>query len=260
MASQSRLSYNNQIGTLGATMWPASTEIIFGQIPNFATITGSDYIPLIIDPGAINEEVVWLVAYTAGSNVGTIWRSLGEVEVVPEVPDFFNHTSGNELPQFTHYGGAGWLQGPTQSDFQKVNFSVYRAASGLTIPGGSTWGPLTYDTLDFSTGGANGIAAYIGTSFTPYTPGYYMICARMTVGTSVAPRTIISIWKNGNEEVSGTDLLASFATGYTVQGIVFLDGNDYFEIEGYSTGSGPITVSTTTPALTRMSATLVMPG
>lgn len=76
--SQSRIGYNNQYGQLGQPMWPQSRTIDFGQVPNFQTTTAgvvpglanapNDYIPIIIEPGRPNQEIVWLTAYVQGGS------------------------------------------------------------------------------------------------------------------------------------------------------------------------------------------------
>lgn len=83
-----RLLYDNQTGTLGASLSASTSGTsqtitgLFASAPGFATLNGTDYIPLTIcdSPGVVagtpgtNFERVWLTAYTAGSKDGTILR------------------------------------------------------------------------------------------------------------------------------------------------------------------------------------------
>jgi hypothetical protein len=74
-----RLLYNNATGRLGALLTDSGTTITFAVAPIFATLTGSDYIPLILDPPVsaapnANFEISHLTAYTAGALTGTISR------------------------------------------------------------------------------------------------------------------------------------------------------------------------------------------
>lgn len=95
-----RLRYNNQLGALGAALNGSDTTITFEDAPDFATITGSDFIPLILDPPSslspsVVYEVVHLTAYTSGATTGTIARAQ-------------EGTSAS-----LHSEGAAWMCGPT---------------------------------------------------------------------------------------------------------------------------------------------------
>src|SRR5258708_6193970 len=74
-----RLKYNFQQGATGTALSTSSSGTsqaitgLFAVAPSFATITGSDYIPLVIDPFG-TQEIVWITAYTAGSLNATITR------------------------------------------------------------------------------------------------------------------------------------------------------------------------------------------
>lgn len=76
----SRLRYNNALGALGATLSSGGTTITFQVAPAFATLSGLDYIPLVLEPpiGAAPSagfEIVHLTAYTATQLTGTIARA-----------------------------------------------------------------------------------------------------------------------------------------------------------------------------------------
>ena len=52
----SRIRYDNQGGFLGADPGSGGTTITFAVAPDFATITGSDYIPISLDPGILSSS------------------------------------------------------------------------------------------------------------------------------------------------------------------------------------------------------------
>ena len=114
----SRLRYNNQAGTLGADPGISGTNITFGTPPDFATITGSDYIPIALDPGKSTFEIVYLTAYTAGSSTGTMSRAAEDATLWPAV----GHPSGT------------WAVAPTVTDLvAKVDsFNTRTGAVTLT--------------------------------------------------------------------------------------------------------------------------------
>ena len=105
MASN-RLRYNNAAGTLGSpALTNVATTITFAVAPAFATIAGTDYIPLVLDPPAgptpnPNFEIVFITAYTSGATSGTILRGQGGTTAV------------------AHNVGALWAQAPVVTDFQ----------------------------------------------------------------------------------------------------------------------------------------------
>jgi hypothetical protein len=101
-----RLRYNNQGGKLATvgtdvTNSTSATVINFQVAPNFATITGSDYIPIALDAGGGTFEVVYLTAYTAAATTGTVTRQAEDATLWPAV---------------AHAGGT-WSHDPTAADF-----------------------------------------------------------------------------------------------------------------------------------------------
>jgi hypothetical protein len=98
----SRLLYNNQSGLLGASLTNSGTTITFATAPNFATITGSDYIPLVLQPGTPNFEIVYLTAYTALATTGTITRGAEDA---------------TRWPAIAHSNGTAWAMAPTKTDY-----------------------------------------------------------------------------------------------------------------------------------------------
>lgn len=99
-----RLRYNNAIGQLGGSgLTAAGTTITFQTAPSFATLSGDDYIPLVLEPPvgsspSANFEVVYLTAYTAGQATGTIQRGREGTTAV------------------AHNAGVTWVCAPTTSD------------------------------------------------------------------------------------------------------------------------------------------------
>lgn len=77
-----RLRYNNLSATLGSALLSGDTTITFVAALTHdngvavPTLTGTDYIPLTIEPGTANFEVVSLTAYTAAATTGTITRGV----------------------------------------------------------------------------------------------------------------------------------------------------------------------------------------
>ena len=98
-----RLRTNFQAGTLALPGLSSSgTTITFGVVPGFSTISGSDYYAISLDPDTTSEEIVYLTAYTAGQDTGTITR--GE-----------EGTTG-----VSHLPGAVWVHAPTAADYAPV--------------------------------------------------------------------------------------------------------------------------------------------
>lgn len=102
-----RLKYNN-VGDVTGSANPATlststtTTITWPSAPsNLPTIASPDYVVLVLEPNTVNEEIVYLTAYTAGATSGTVTRAqegtTGQI-----------HTS------------VAWVNGPTLSDFTQV--------------------------------------------------------------------------------------------------------------------------------------------
>lgn len=98
--------YNNQSGLLATvgtdvTNSTSATTINFGVAPDFATITGSNFIKLELDPGATTFEIVYLTSYMQGATTGTVTRSAED---------------STNWPASTHPSGT-WVNAPTVADF-----------------------------------------------------------------------------------------------------------------------------------------------
>lgn len=121
-----RLLYNNQGGNLGASgLTSGGTTITFGVAPNFATITGSDYIPLVLDGGTSSNEIVYLTAYTAAATSGTITRAAEDATLWPAV---------------SHAANTGtWMTAPVAADGHST--------AGATVAASQTTASSTYTDL-----------------------------------------------------------------------------------------------------------------
>jgi hypothetical protein len=112
-----RLRYNNSLGTLGALLSSGGTTITFASAPSFATLSGGDYIPLVIEPPSsspsANFEIVYLTAYTAAATTGTILRGQ-------------EGTSAS-----SHVNGAVWACAPVVSDVLQSRRIATFATSSL---------------------------------------------------------------------------------------------------------------------------------
>ncbi len=131
--------YNNEAGTLGAALTSTGTTITFTNVPDFATLTGPEYIKIAIDSGTDTYEIVYLVAYNSGSNTGTIVRS----GTSPNVEDAIN------WPAVAHQSGAPWACVPTVADFNSyVTTSEVDAAGGVAPLDSNSLVPLANLPID----------------------------------------------------------------------------------------------------------------
>ena len=115
-----RLRYNNQSGSLGSDPGISGTTITFAKVPKFATITGSDYIPIALDAGLPTYEIVYLTAYTAGSLTGTISRAAEDSTNWPAVAHPTSATTGT------------WGVDATLTDFGTGTAGTLVAANNLS--------------------------------------------------------------------------------------------------------------------------------
>lgn len=100
-----RLRSNGQKGLTGTSLnSSAGVQTItglFAVAPNYATIAGGDWIEITLEPNTANMEVVWLIAYTAGSLNGTILRGAEDATLHPVA---------------AHASGVPWDHGLTIAD------------------------------------------------------------------------------------------------------------------------------------------------
>jgi hypothetical protein len=153
-----RLIYNNQGGLLGADPGISGTTITFAVAPNFATISGGNYIPIILDAGTVNAEIVWLTAYTAAATTGTITRAAEDSSHWPAVA----HPSGT------------WTCAPTVNDTSyPQNFPAGRLTSTTQVVASGGYAQVTGMTIVYNKGGMGATTS----SLTVNTAGTYSIKA-----------------------------------------------------------------------------------
>lgn len=115
-----------QNGTLGAQLTAGGTTITFASAPTFTTLAADERIRLIIE-----NEVLYLTAYTAGATTGTVLR-------------------GQEgTTDATHVITTPWLHGPTIYDFEKPRVRATRAAD-LALSA-NTWTSVAWTAEDYDT-------------------------------------------------------------------------------------------------------------
>lgn len=133
----SEVRYNNQGGNLGAALTASTTTITFSTAPNFATLSGGEYIKLVLDYGTSSFEIVYLTAYTATSTTGTITRAAED--------------SAN-WPATSHSSGTGtWSCNPTVDDFTGGGPSYQSGAGEPTSVTPASVGQLYIDTTNGGT-------------------------------------------------------------------------------------------------------------
>ena len=144
-----RLPYNNQSGNIAAALTSTSTTITFGVVPDFATLTSGQYIPLVLEPDSANFEIVWLTAYTAGSYTGTIERGVEDSTYWPAV---------------AHESGVGWACAVLAADVDQTSsggtISDINSSFG-TIAVTNGTGPTA--TVDLTSLGSGGVVTDIQT-------------------------------------------------------------------------------------------------
>ena len=138
--ADTRAPYNNQGGTLGASLTSSGTTITFATAPNFATISGN-FIPIILEPGTANFEIVYLTAYTAAATTGTITRQAED---------------STNWPKVAHSNGVAWVCAPTLLDVATVPgalIGIHSAATGnITMAASSSFtsAMTALDTTNFT--------------------------------------------------------------------------------------------------------------
>lgn len=177
-----RILYNNQSGYLAAPLnaTDVTSTIEFGSsfLPNFATLSPPDYIPLVLDAGTPNMEIVWLTAFTSGGSSGTITRAAEDSLMWPETvhgympPSVKNNT---------------WACAPTQRDFPALAFSGY-SGSAISCANGAatniTFGTLVTTVQGYSSGPLDdGAIVEFGNIYFE-TPGYYLVNACVLVANN----------------------------------------------------------------------------
>lgn len=183
-----RLTYNNQGGYLGSSgLTSSGTTITFGVAPNFATISGGDTIPLVLDAGSANFEVVYLTAYTSGATTGTIARAAEDATLWPAV---------------AHAATTGtWMCAPTIKDGQ-YPYNTPAARMYFTTNSGAL-GAGTYDvvpcTQDFAVGGMTCTSLSGNPIITVPVAGKYLVCASINGVAAAALNLGLLVYINGSQ-------------------------------------------------------------
>lgn len=193
-----RLIYNNQFGYLNADPGTGGITITFLSIPDFATLSGGDYIPITLDPGTATTEIVWLTAYTAGATTGTITRAAEDAA----------HWSAVAHPSGT------WSCGPTIYDIANpVNFPAGRIylTSATAAIAATTNHACTPVTTDFVVGGMTVASSGLTVPVT----GKYQINAGVIAlpGTGTFGNCYLLIYQNA---VDMTETASVVSAGYYV--------------------------------------------
>ncbi len=179
-----RLPYNNEGGFLGSTgLTSTGTTITFAVAPNFATITGSDYIVLLLDPGTSSFEIVYLTAYTSGQTTGTITRQAED---------------STRWPETAHNANTGvWTCGPTANDAQYpygVPAGRCYATSGTAVAPEAL---LSLQTADFVRGGVTFSSSVGNTGLVVPVTGVYSLCGQVKITNAASNALTAFIAKNG---------------------------------------------------------------
>jgi len=219
-----RLLYNNEGGRLGADPGASGTTITFAIAPNFATLSGSDYIPLVLDAGLATMEIVYLTAYTAAAATGTITRAAEDPSHWPAV----SHSSGS------------WVCAPTVLDLVVPVCRVYR--NSAYTPAVTAYTLLPFDTVSFDTAGAFNTSTHL---YTTPSAGYYRVLNQWTCSNTTDGSLYLSvIYKNGVEvqETRFAPGAGSVALGFASTDLISCATGDTLGGYYYSPGSAAFTV------------------
>jgi len=108
MANEIRTRFNFVSGTLSSSLTNVATSMSAAGLANLGVIDSTNYAAI-----AIENEIVWVTAHTAGATTATILRAQEGTSAV------------------AHNSGVAWQHGPTAADV--LFFAVYRATgSGWT--------------------------------------------------------------------------------------------------------------------------------
>lgn len=232
-----RLRYNNQAGTLASLpLSSGGTTVTFSVAPDFATITSPDYIPLLLDYGTANYEIVYLTAYTSSGTTGTITRAAEDATNWPAVAH--NSTSG------PGGGTAVWCVAPTILDFAGLpvvrHFPFAYNSSGISSGGYAVYTPNVGDILldawiEIDTAW-NGTTPFGDIGWASSTAGLFALTAGNLVSMLHADTNYISDEASGygSSSLSSAQILGNVKVGleasgasspYSLSGVVtpFLD-------------------------------------
>jgi hypothetical protein len=102
-----RLRFNN-VGDLTGTvngihLDASSAACTWDEAPGLGAVADPDIAVVVVEPGTVDEEVIWITAYTPGETGATCTR-MAETVV-------------GGAPAGTAHGEAAWVHGPTALDF-----------------------------------------------------------------------------------------------------------------------------------------------
>lgn len=149
------IRYDNSLGPLGAPMASIDTTITFTGSPGWATLTGDDYIKLVLDPPTSTNpvpnplfEIVYVTAYTGGDSTASISR--GQEGTTPVAHDI--NATWLVAPTIPDYGG-GSVESVTATDATIVVDNTDPANPTIAVAPG-IFALLTEDVNTVATSGA----------------------------------------------------------------------------------------------------------
>lgn len=112
-------------------------------------------------------------------------------------------------------------------------FSAYRATSAQSFSS-ATWTKIQLNAEEFDTN--NCFDSTTNYRFTPNVAGYYQFSGAVAFSGTVG-RSLVSFWKNGVENKTGTDM-TSGVIKLNTSALIYCNGTtDYIELYGYCVGS-----------------------
>jgi hypothetical protein len=112
-------------------------------------------------------------------------------------------------------------------------FSAYRATSAQSFSS-ATWTKVQLNAEEFDTN--NCFDSTTNYRFTPNVAGYYQFSGAISFSGTVG-RSLVSFWKNGVENKTGTDM-TSGVIKLNTSALIYCNGTtDYIELYGYCVGS-----------------------
>jgi lysophospholipase L1-like esterase len=222
-----RLRYNNESGTLGAALTNSGTTVTFTSAPNFATLTGQQYIPLFLDAGTGSFEIVYLTAYTSGGTTGTIKRAAEDSTHWPAVA----HNSGSGTWACAYSATTDWA------------ISSGASLQGVYIP--QAWGQFLGPALT-NAGTTPTAVALVGDSIAQ---GFYASNLATTSWASLLRIALQNAYGNGGSGMfamsnGGPFWTANGNSGATTYYTTTVGTNNFMQLSGtFSTPTMPATQS-----------------
>ena len=182
------IRYNNQGGQLGAVLSPSGTVITFQNAPNFATLSGGDYITICLDAGLATFEILHLTAYTAGALTGTVTRAAED---------------GTNWPAVAH--SSGWACMGTVADFTAISgVQSVNAGTNVTITGTPT-NPIVNSSGGGGSGTVTSVSNVDGTVVVTGTPTVAPVVSRaaLTGDVTASAGSNATVLKNTGPGATG---------------------------------------------------------